>query len=1016
MASSEYPSERYTSSLTTDCNICGKTCGNRGFARHFSACQKKKDQDDEWAALQAERRAADVRKAERSRKRRQRAVAVASPYPSAHDGPAVGPQNVVTPEEQPLSQLASSSLQDTEPVVPSVEEEQAQQAPPSSRPPSPPLLSPPPRAPNTPPTPPQRVASTSIPPPNISNTPGIDDIRVEYHPKSIHKTVIYPFDEYRQQRPTSGFAATMEEPWTPFETREDFELAEIIHEARMSHALTERLLKLINKRAWEHAAQFYPTFSVSTVAAEYKGVKEEFQFQHRPLWGWIEGQVQDPKLVPYFHWDAQRLYKYDGTRWVRYIEEPWTADMFWDVQTHITDTDEEGKPLGLIVWADKDKLSTFGSQQGHPIVVRLSNLDSAVRNSLGPGGGRIVGLVLVIKDEASEKGKKNYIDWKHAVYHESFKVLLEEVAIHSRTGYKLRCGDNQLRTLFPFIHIITADYEEQCFFALTRGLRGLRPCPVCVVPEGELSDLKTTYPERHVDIAQELVEKIEGKGVKEVKLKILGLRAVENAMWGVMRTNIYKAISFDRLHAYLLGLFLHLLRILLLIIDEMKREQQAFVDNSINAVPSWPGLTHFKSLTGNDFNDGAKWADLSKIIIQCCYSIFPAHSSGYNLLKALRKYIECDTFVALSVHTEDTLKDYDDTIQQFGSRLQEYTENPAVTSKGVAIDKDWDGIIKMHSHLHASRDIRLKGVMANMDTKSSEKLHGPLRKAYLMQTNFKNVESQLARLDDYSMVLCDIRGNVDARDEYLKSQKTAEQQMKKGKAKEIMQFNNIYLGSPNKSPTTIAALALSQVEDEAFHDFRKKLITCVRDLVGREEEGDRLQTTEPFDRRNIEVHATDQVLQYQLLRVDYESKVTWREVQDILRCSPSFHGATRHDAVIFNHGNRTLFGELVYAFTYKFKGATCTLALIHPFDTSLQLSGARRIIDRDLGLCRLKERRRVDSIIVPLRAVTRGALVVVDASRPGNRLVIDTLDEDMFLRCIDLFPDRDMATQIRLRL
>lgn len=71
---------------------------------------------------------------------------------------------------------------------------------------------------------------------------------------------------------------------------------------------------------------------MSTVAAEYKGVKEEFQFQHRPLWGWIEGQVQDPKLVPYFHWDAQRLYKYDGTRWVRYIEDPWTADMFWDVQ------------------------------------------------------------------------------------------------------------------------------------------------------------------------------------------------------------------------------------------------------------------------------------------------------------------------------------------------------------------------------------------------------------------------------------------------------------------------------------------------------------------------------------------------------------------------------------------------------------------------------------------------------------------------------------------------------------
>lgn len=51
-------------------------------------------------------------------------------------------------------------------------------------------------------------------------------------------------------------------------------------------------------------------------------------------------------------------------------------------------------------------------------------------------------------------------------------------------------------------------------------------------------------------------------------------------MWGVMRTNIYEAISWDRLHAYLLGLFLYLLRILIAILEEMKREQQAFVEKS----------------------------------------------------------------------------------------------------------------------------------------------------------------------------------------------------------------------------------------------------------------------------------------------------------------------------------------------------------------------------------------------------------------------------------------------------
>ena len=64
----------------------------------------------------------------------------------------------------------------------------------------------------------------------------------------------------------------------------------------------------------------------------YKKINHEYEFHHRKLWDWIVSQIQDPKLVPFFHWDAQRLYKYDGTRWIRFYDEPWTADLFWDVQ------------------------------------------------------------------------------------------------------------------------------------------------------------------------------------------------------------------------------------------------------------------------------------------------------------------------------------------------------------------------------------------------------------------------------------------------------------------------------------------------------------------------------------------------------------------------------------------------------------------------------------------------------------------------------------------------------------
>ncbi|KAI0699097.1 hypothetical protein BC835DRAFT_1461472 [Cytidiella melzeri] len=814
-----------------------------------------------------------------------------------------------------------------------------------------------------------------LPPPISPNDqpqhPSIDDIKVEYHAGAQRPTVVFAFEDFCEERLQPDPSVLNDKPWHPFNSREDFEFAELVHEARMSQDMINRLLKLMQKvnsgqsgltfstyadvrQAWEKASLFYPMFTKSTVSAEYKKVNYEFDLHHRSLWDWIVSQVQDPKLASSFHWDAQRQYKYDGTRWVRFYEQPWTGDMFWDVQSDILSTDTEGKPLGIILWADKTKLSTFGTQKGHPIVARIANLDEKVRNGIGVGGGRIVGLIPVIEDDAQEKSKKPYIDWKNAIYHDAFRVLLEQVAQHSRTGYRVRCGDSCLRTLYPFIHIVSADYEEQCYFALIRGLH---------VPKGELSDLSSRHPERSEEHVQELVERKEGKGAKEDSLKLLGLRAVKNAFWPVLRTNIFKSLSFDRLHAYLLGLFLHLLRPLKTIIADLGRKAQTFVDQSLNAVPSWSGLTRFSSLTHLDFNDGNYLKSTTNSVLHFIASRFSfSHSSGFELLKAIRKYLEYDT-----------LEDYDKTIQQFGQRLVTYREACGDNDDG----KDWDSIIKVHTHLHATRDIRLKGTMINMDTKTSERLNAPLRKAYLMQTNFKNVEGQLAHLDDLSMVICDVRGAVDAWDEYMSSQEEVTAELKKDSPS---QFGHVYLGA-RCPPTKISTLALDFVEDEAFHDFRKKIQRCI-------------------------------IIEHRYIRVDYESRVTWRKETDLLRCSPSFHGAPRHDTVIVNVGpdEMSAFCKLILPFTYKYEETVYALALVQMCETP---SGIRQPADRDLGLCRIREQPRRQSQVIPLRAVRRGALMVANPRSPGEHFVVDALDSDMFLRCIELFPDRNMAAQIQ---
>lgn len=49
----------------------------------------------------------------------------------------------------------------------------------------------------------------------------------------------------------------------------------------------------------------------------------------------------------------------------------------------------------------------------------------------------------------------------------------------------------------------------------------------------------------------------------------------------------------------------------------------------------------------------------------------------------------------------------------------------------------------MHALVHSFDDIREKGVSRNYNTKPNEKLHGPLKKSYLLRTNFRDVAPQV---------------------------------------------------------------------------------------------------------------------------------------------------------------------------------------------------------------------------------------------------------------------------------
>lgn len=57
---------------------------------------------------------------------------------------------------------------------------------------------------------------------------------------------------------------------------------------------------------------------------------------------------------------------------------------------------KDAKLCPYILYADKAKLSSFGTQKAYPIVARLANIVVGIRNGNEWGGGQIVGSLPVV--------------------------------------------------------------------------------------------------------------------------------------------------------------------------------------------------------------------------------------------------------------------------------------------------------------------------------------------------------------------------------------------------------------------------------------------------------------------------------------------------------------------------------------------------------------------------------------------------------------------------------------------
>ncbi|KAL1762610.1 hypothetical protein FB107DRAFT_267837 [Schizophyllum commune] len=891
-------------------------------------------------------------------------------------------------------------------------------------------------------SPPPDEALSPPPPPADSFQsvpPSVDDIKIEYHPNSQRRAETVPLHRLVRERDRKPPDPPLEsKPWEKgFRTRLDFEVAAFALEAQLNNDQSASLLKLLES-ATKHPEELtvrtpkdlsdgwdlvektakIPKFVTETVTATFSGHTEQYAMYSTDVWEWVQSILTDPALAPFLAWDAQKISKFDGTEWERILDEPWTGDRWHKIQGQLPDS-PDAKAVCLVAYADTAKLSGFGTAEAHPVFMEIANLPANIRHSGRWGGAILVGWLPYIKEDSDKSGKKWFINLKTVIWHNSMAKLLKDVEQHAKTGVHLECGDGIIRWLFLCILILAADYEEQCVMALIRGTNCKFPCPRCMVPQEEQSTTITErrHPVRTTESMKDVVVQAHAARTLEEGESILkdnGLRKVVNAFWQIKRSDPYDALSFDTLHSSASGLWGgHMFEVIKEHIGELGRSAVERVDKCMSMMPSWRGLTHFESVMNIAFNDGTKYADMLKQFVFAAHVVLTPESSpaGYRLLCAIARYVPVYMFMTLDVNSDRRVAKGRECLAKFEDAIQGYIKY--VEHDDTYGDKTWN-FPKIHQHAHVFDDIEAKGAARNFGTKSFEKMHGPLRKIYKNQTNFKNFEEQASAHADFIVrirhrhyMAQDVREQLERldalqRDEEQKRKEEEEEEARRWRWKPSSSapgddegpggkddFQRIVLGSPDDT------VSLEDLEDfvfggeKAFPHLRRELSTYL----------------------GVKLTKHDLIRPYKYLEVKYSSEVDWTITADYLRCNPDFHDKPRFDFVLLQTGSNEgdssagiVVAQVLYIFGCKIDGVEHPLMITLPLDAP---TGTALRKDRDLGFIRRRMRQRRAQSKVEIfspHSIIRGAVVTKDFAKDDDYLLVNSADHDLLLRTFDWIP------------
>ncbi|KIM74574.1 hypothetical protein PILCRDRAFT_14341 [Piloderma croceum F 1598] len=422
---------------------------------------------------------------------------------------------------------------------------------------------------------------------------------------------------------------------------------------------------------------------------------------HRSFVSVIREKLSKPEDVRHFHYEPYMLFwkSSDTSDNIRVHGELYTSPAFLEAHRELQDSPgEPGCHLPWVVVAmmfasDATHLTSFGNKKLWPAYLYFGNESKYHRCKptchLCNHIAYFQALPDAFKDFVTENmGNKGDIKLiithcRREVMHAQWTILLDDEFIEAyKHGIVIKCCDGITRRFYPRILTYSADYPEKVLLATIRD-KGNCLCPRCLIPKSRVQNMgmKRDMQQREslariddevrrhkVDTAREIIYRkkfvINNQAV-EALLREHSLVPTPNAfsrLLGPLGFNLFPIFVVDLMHEFELGvwraLFIHLLRILNSVDKALINE----LDSRFRQVPTF----------ARDFED----------LLQCAIPVFDGllpepHNSA--ILQLLFFCAHWHALAKLRMHTDDTLKIFDDITVRIGAEFRKFSKKTCPT-------------------------------------------------------------------------------------------------------------------------------------------------------------------------------------------------------------------------------------------------------------------------------------------------------------------------------------------------